>query len=47
MQGGIPDCPLCGRKRRDHGVEVQPILIHAEHNGNGQTADPDGALAGR
>ena len=25
--------------KQDHSVEVQPILIHAEHNGNGQTAD--------
>ena len=25
--------------KQDHSVEVQPVLIHAEHNGNGQTAD--------
>jgi hypothetical protein len=23
----------------DHSVEVQPVLIHVEHNGNGQTID--------
>ncbi len=25
--------------KQDHSVEVQPVLIHAEHNGNGQTVD--------
>lgn len=25
--------------KQDHSVEVQPVLVHAEHNGNGQTAD--------
>ena len=25
--------------KQDHSVEVQPVLIHSEHNGNGQTAD--------
>lgn len=24
---------------QDHSVEVQPVLIHVEHNGNGQTVD--------
>lgn len=24
---------------QDHSVEVQPVLVHAEHNGNGQTVD--------
>lgn len=25
--------------KQDHSVEVQPVRIHAEHNGNGQTID--------
>ncbi len=25
--------------KQDHSVEVQPVLIHVEHNGNGQTID--------